>query len=215
MGTDVHAVWQASKDGRWVDIESKWEQDRHYLLFSWLANVRNGFGLAGVPTYDPVRPIAEPRGLPDDFDHDEEDHPTILEAIDLRSREWMEEEEKARPMIWMGDHTHSWLSADEILSAPRPGALKRTGIVTRKQYEDWDGVTPFEHWFGGIIGASIIVANSKDDITVDGTKFWIAAWVKEGAKGKFFSLAVTPKDADRDDKRPSRNEPDESSDIPF
>ena len=32
-------------------------------------------------------------------------------------------------------------------------------------------------------------------INVDGRDYWISAWIKEGAKGKFMSLAVKPKDA--------------------
>lgn len=30
---------------------------------------------------------------------------------------------------------------------------------------------------------------------IDGKDFWISAWVQEGAKGKFFSLAFKPKEA--------------------
>jgi hypothetical protein len=29
--------------------------------------------------------------------------------------------------------------------------------------------------------------------TIDGKQFWISAWVKEGSKGRFFSLAFKPK----------------------
>ena len=32
-------------------------------------------------------------------------------------------------------------------------------------------------------------------INVDGRDYWLSAWIKEGAKGKFMSLAVKPKDA--------------------
>ena len=31
-------------------------------------------------------------------------------------------------------------------------------------------------------------------INVDGVEYWLSAWVKEGAKGKFFSLSVKPKE---------------------
>jgi hypothetical protein len=32
-------------------------------------------------------------------------------------------------------------------------------------------------------------------INIDGKEFWLSAWVKDGNKGKFFSLSVKPKDA--------------------
>lgn len=34
-------------------------------------------------------------------------------------------------------------------------------------------------------------------INVDGQEFWLSAWIKEGSKGKFFSLSVKPKDEQR------------------
>lgn len=30
-------------------------------------------------------------------------------------------------------------------------------------------------------------------INIDGVEYWLSAWVKDGKKGKFFSLAVKPK----------------------
>lgn len=35
----------------------------------------------------------------------------------------------------------------------------------------------------------------KGEATIDGKDYWISAWVKEGAKGKFFSIAYKPKQA--------------------
>ena len=145
MGTDVHGVWQAKRGGQWEKIESKWEQDRHYLLFSWLANVRNGFGFAGVPTYDPIKPIAEPRGVPEDFNE-------------------VEYEEKYD--VWLGDHSHSWLTADEILNAERPGPVHRVGVITVEQFKAWDGKSPPEGgWCGGVSGPNVEVASMPSNIT--------------------------------------------------
>ena len=48
-------------------------------------------------------------------------------------------------------------------------------------------------------------------ITVEGADYWLSAWIKEGAKGKFMSLSVKPKD---DKPQQSRNAaPDD--DLPF
>lgn len=177
MGCDIHAIWQAKKDGKWVDIESTWKQDRHYFLFSWLADVRNGFGFAGIPTYAPVKPIAQPRGLPNDFECDDDRHYCSVEAIDPSRREWLEEGEK--PNVWMGDHSHSYLSADEILSAQRPDGAWATGIVTRKFFENWDGKTTPESWSGGISGPDIHVAESP--VEVDDKTTHVRIFFKRGS----------------------------------
>jgi hypothetical protein len=31
-------------------------------------------------------------------------------------------------------------------------------------------------------------------ITIEGKEYWLSGWIKEGAKGKFFSLSVKAKD---------------------
>lgn len=146
MGCDIHAVWQAKKDGKWAEIESTWEQDRHYFLFSWLADVRNGYGFAGVRTYDPIEPIAPQRGIPPDFDRDS------YEAGD-------------EDAPWLGDHSFSWLTADEILAAKRPGTINRTGVVPIAFFKAWDGKTPPTEWSGGISGRGIEVASVPSEIT--------------------------------------------------
>lgn len=59
---------------------------------------------------------------------------------------------------------------------------------------------------------------------IDGREYWISAWVKEGKKGKFFSLAFKPKEERAGDLREAsgtkpkeqRREPAPiDDDIPF
>jgi len=160
MGTDVHAVWQVKRNKGWVDVtaDSRWEQNRHYFLFSWLADVRNGYGVAGVPTYTPIQPIAEPRGLPPDITVD--DHGYYA------------------PEQWLGDHSHTWLSADEILAAERPdvdGGTIQTGVVTIEQWRAWDRKSPPEgEWCNGISGPGILVAEHPSEVTAATTHVRIA-----------------------------------------
>ena len=35
----------------------------------------------------------------------------------------------------------------------------------------------------------------KGSINADGVEYWISAWMKDGAKGKFMSFSLTPKEA--------------------
>ena len=53
-------------------------------------------------------------------------------------------------------------------------------------------------------------------INVDGVDYWLSAWVKDGQKGKFFSLSVKAKDADAVPKRNAPPSPfEDDSSIPF
>lgn len=190
MGCDIHGVFQAKKDGKWQDVASTWDQDRHYFLFSWLADVRNGFGFAGVPTYTPIKPIAAPRGLPEDFEmNGDGDHPTTLEAVCPRRLEYMEDAAKVKPTVWMGDHSHSWLTADEILATPAPDKVWRTGIVERTFFDGWDGHSSPESWSGGISGRDIHVADDPTLVT-DKTTHVRIFWMQPGDTLKYFTDEV-------------------------
>ena len=54
----------------------------------------------------------------------------------------------------------------------------------------------------------------KGSIMVDGTEYWLSAWIKEGKSGKFMGLAVSPKDAQPPASKPMPKNL-EDSDIPF
>lgn len=88
MGCDIHIFIEVKGHDRWynvtpeVDVWGDYARDenpcpplldwvfapgRNYGLFALLADVRNGIGVAGVPTARPVQPWKEPAGLPDDL----------------------------------------------------------------------------------------------------------------------------------------------------
>jgi len=163
MGTDIHGVFQRkTSDGAWQDVPSKYDFDRHYQLFAVLAGVRNGVGFAGVPTGDPVRPIAEPRGLPADFEVVQGDlHPIASEdLLPPYSRKYWTEEDPLE--LWMGGHPYSWLLADEMLKWSPPGNVGKTGVLSREQYLAWDKVSPPESYCGRIWGANVVMAPNAD-----------------------------------------------------
>lgn len=48
---------------------------------------------------------------------------------------------------------------------------------------------------------------------IAGVEYWISAWIKTGAKGKFMSLAFKPKEDKRGDTRPMKEQLDDE--VPF
>lgn len=141
MGTDIHGIFQ-KRTGRvnnkdtWETVESEYEENRHYQLFAILAGVRNGFGFAGIKTGEPVIPISEPRGLPADLKLVDEDHYAHYPF----PRKYYEPDETDK---WLGDHTHSWLSGDEILDyffADKK--TEQCGVITKEEYSLWEGGRP-------------------------------------------------------------------------
>jgi hypothetical protein len=173
MGTDIHGVFQARNKttGKWGDISHNFEMNRHYMLFAWLGNVRNGRGFAGTPTHQPLIPLSDNRGYPEDFERSD------IHTHRLASVEHMEpwrrkyaiedlakwDAQKIQPFddnhpldYWMGDHSHSWLSADEILTTAPPRLL-RTGVLGRATFLEWNGQGNPSDWYGGISGSSVNV----------------------------------------------------------
>jgi len=54
----------------------------------------------------------------------------------------------------------------------------------------------------------------RGTMTVDGVEYWLSAWIKDGKKGKFLSLALKPKDQD-DFGNKSKSKPELNDEIGF
>lgn len=122
MGADIHLFVEAKgrTGGNWHRLDRTvsipgwssttqyslgWGDHRNYNAFAMLANVRNGYGFAGVDLGDGYEPIDQPRGLPDDV-----------------SIEVLEESER-----WGIDgHSHSWFTLRELLDLEESGYWDKT-----------------------------------------------------------------------------------------
>jgi hypothetical protein len=122
----------------WCDGTGKCKtyMDRCYNLFSQLADVRNGYGFAGVDTGEGFVPICETKGLPEgiiDPDFDE-----------------------------LGDHSFSWLTLAELESYDLDRVTVIRGIVDKNAYLNWDRKGPPDSWCGGISGDDIKIVTDVE-----------------------------------------------------
>ncbi|MDM1758029.1 MULTISPECIES: hypothetical protein [unclassified Acinetobacter] len=139
MGTDIHGFFQKYENNQWVDITSQYDERRDYYLFSALANQREHQKL--VANF-----IAEPRGLPEGIMLDEDYcYKTDSMALWLSKVDPKFAETEEFLKFWMGDHSRSWLSDDEMLewySSPQLNIVD--GLITTQEYPSWDRTsTPF------------------------------------------------------------------------
>lgn len=111
----------------------RWYSDRNYMVFALLGNVRNGSGFAGVKTHDPIEPISDNRGIPDD---------ATPETLAVLSDE----------------HSGTWCTLAEVMEYNYNQPIHQHGVISLAQYADCKrtGKNP-DSWSGGISGRGIQV----------------------------------------------------------
>lgn len=166
--------------------------DRNYVTFAVLADVRNGYGFAGVKTHEPLRPISEPKGLPADIafhasddrygDEDEprntrEGYDTAADKVEYMQESWI-----------FGDHSFTHLTLRELLAYDWDQTLADTGAVTAAEYNRCkaENDTP-SSWCGSVGGGGI------ETITVDEAERRIAAGTFPSEVGEKGSLGFSSK----------------------
>jgi hypothetical protein len=58
-------------------------------------------------------------------------------------------------------------------------------------------------------------ADYRGDVTINGEKFWLSGWVKQGKNGKYLSLAARPVEEPREPATATRGDWQRDGDIPF
>jgi len=111
MGCDIHIVAQRREDGQWRNVSAEFSEGP--APFDWRSYGLFGF-LADVRNYSAVPPIAEARGLPSDFKMDDEED-------------------------WLGDHSHSWLSVQELAAFDYDAQLEDRRVARQIASGLWSG----------------------------------------------------------------------------
>jgi len=154
MGTDIHFYVEKKQDGKWVSADT-WYPDndqgtdymslylwgegltrlagpmftsRNYGLFAMLANVRNGFGFAGVDTGDALFPIFDIRDIPDDASYE------VRNAYER----------------WdAGGHSATHMTVQELMEYDWTQVMRKRGFVGKKEFARFKLTGKPESWCGG------------------------------------------------------------------
>jgi hypothetical protein len=127
--------------------------NRNYNLFGILGNVRNGHGFAGIVTGDPWPPLTDQRGITADSLAKEDDDGDEDDENDLT--------------VWIGDHSFTYISLEELLSYEWDGTVtRRRGMVAFPVWQTWVNdpnaePSPFPRC-GGITGPNVEIISEAD-----------------------------------------------------
>lgn len=191
MGTDIHLqVEVRGEDGEWKISPRRpfpryngegfsWNDDptgRNYNLFAFLANVRNGFGFAGVRTGNRIVPQFAGRGVPrdyddpklsfkyatDDEDENDEDSPKLLSdsehevtSVALPDPEKRPETEYTGGNFWLGDHGFAHATLEELRACDWNVKFESTGLVGLTDYLKYKRTGEPDNWHAGISAQGI------------------------------------------------------------
>lgn len=132
-------------------VRESWFHDRNYIVFSILADVRNGISANPFIDDSPatghyVIPIDDPRGFPEDLSDG--------------GLKWLD--------IHGGDHSDSWLSLPEVFRfdwANTPVAY--AGLVTPSEFRRFQLEGKPNDWYSGAWGSNIVkISNEEMDLKI-------------------------------------------------
>jgi len=152
MGTDIHMVgerrWNYNTPGKWKMFPIPQQfRHRYYAFFAHLADVRNGFGFAGIKTHEALEPLTSHRGLPDD--------------IGDQAKAWFDYDWGGSELYEMigypGEHSTGYATLEELMAHNWEQGGPCEGVISKGQYFRWDGKGPPKGACGAISGHNIEV----------------------------------------------------------
>lgn len=163
MGCDIHNKCEIKRNNKWElntdkvfpnpwykkGSEHEWQKEefqdepdssRNYDWFAILADVRNGYGVAGISTGSGFDVIAEPRGVPEDA-----------------SDGWKEMVED-----WGRDmHSHSYLTIEDFDNFDWNQFTMKYGVISLNHYKKLRGTSQSPNsWSGAIFGSNNITVST-------------------------------------------------------
>lgn len=158
MGCDIHIHVEVWVNGRWRGVrgtspywDSNWYDGerlcyegwiyngRNYKLFGILADVRNGWGFAGIDIGDPAEPISVPKGLPHDLSSE------LKENVDF---DW--------------GHSHTYLTLQELQEYNWDKELVFRGYVNPSNYKSYKENGYPDGWSGDVSGSTITKVSNEE-----------------------------------------------------
>lgn len=147
MGTDIHPRCEIMKKGVWFDVTAHvnmelWDflEQRNYTLFAVLANVRNGYGFAGVKTGDPLRYISHNRGIPSNSPNAGQEESYMF-----------------------GDHSLTWVTLKELIDYDWEQINSVTGVISEEQWLEFRRKRePPMSYSQGVSGRNIVTISEKE-----------------------------------------------------
>lgn len=160
MGTDIHMsiYTREGPDAPWV-YKTNADLDRQYRVFAVLAGVRNGTGFAGCKIGEPVTPIAEPRGIPDDL---QVSYYALLEALGGDAQDLHEQGFAEMGAFFGHVHTPSWLTLDEVLSYDWDQTVVTSGVVTAAEFRKFQKNGRPDSFCGDVSGWDLVKVPADD-----------------------------------------------------
>ena len=202
MGCDIHLYVEVRQaDGSWKSVDEWVTEDdyfhvpykkqyysgRNYDLFAILANVRNGYGFAGVKTGEGFNPISEPKGLPAD----------VSQEVKQCSENWGAD-----------GHSHGWHTVADLLAFDWTQTTVNQGWINGETFQrwQWNIEEPPVTYCGGVSGNSIkhvtvdemkalVAACPKNDLSSLDSTYCLASWgiMYSAAAGAYFWTNTIPR----------------------